>query len=266
MSTAREQDKTAKELRREREQRITDVINLKITDRVPVACELGYFAARYAGMPCSVFYYDCEAWLAAYRKTLQDFQPDMAFIRGFTPGKALEYLDPKFMKWPGYGLDPHIGFQVIEIESLKDDEYDFLISNPADFFIRHHLPRLNGSLEFLSMLPKLSDTTWIEPWSAQNLAILLTEPGMEAAVKNLQEAGREIRKWLPKMREFDQLLMDFGMPQLYQGGVLPPFDVISHSVRGMKGTMLDMYRRPDKLLAACEFLLEKTLSKPLPKP
>jgi uroporphyrinogen-III decarboxylase len=116
------------------------------------------------------------------------------------------------------------------------------------------------------MLPKLSDTSWIEPWSAQNLAIWLTEPKIEAALKNLQEAGRELRKWQPKMEEFNQVLKDFGIPQLYQGGVLPPFDVISHSVRGMKGTMLDMYRRPDKLLAACDFLLEKTLAKPLPPP
>jgi len=48
--------------------------------------------------------------------------------------------------------------------------------------------------------------------------------------------------------------------------MLPPFDVVSHSVRGMKGTMLDMYRRPDKLLAACEFLLERSLARPLPPP
>jgi len=48
--------------------------------------------------------------------------------------------------------------------------------------------------------------------------------------------------------------------------VLPPYDVISHSVRGMKGTMLDMYRQPDKLLKACEFLLERSLQRPLPPP
>src|SRR5512136_1233327 len=105
MSKALEQGKTPQELRREREQRITDAIKLKITDRVPVSCEIGFFAAKYAGVPCSVAYYDCDAWLAAYRKTLKDFQPDMAFTRAFTPGKALEYLDPKYMKWPGHGVD-----------------------------------------------------------------------------------------------------------------------------------------------------------------
>ena len=90
MSTILEQVKSGKELRREREQRIMDAIRLKKTDRVPVSCEIGFFAAKYAGIPCSAAYYDCDAWLAAYRKTLRDFQPDMAFTRAFTPGKALE--------------------------------------------------------------------------------------------------------------------------------------------------------------------------------
>ena len=253
-------------MRCEREQRITDAIHLRTPDRVPVICELGYFAAKYAGTPCSAAYYDYDAWLAAYRKTLKDFQPDMAFIRDFTPGKALEYLDPKFMKWPGYGLDPDHGFQAIEIESLQDDEYDLFLSSPADFLIRRHLPRMHGSLKWLAKLPELADSSWIEPWSAQNLAMFVTEPEIEEAIKNLQEAGRELRKWQARAGEFDQLLMDHGLPQLYQGGALPPFDVISHSVRGMKGTMLDMFRRPDKLLAACDFLLRKSLEKPIPPP
>jgi hypothetical protein len=266
MSNALELDKTPKELRREREQRITDAISLKMTDRVPVVCEIGYFAAKYAGIPCSAAYYDFDSWLAAYRKTLKDFQPDMAFTRPFTPGKALELLDPKFMKWPGYGLAPNVGFQAIEIESLQDDEYDLFLNNPADYFIRHHMPRLHGSMKWLSKLPPLSDTSWIEPWSAQNLAVLFTDPEIAAGIENLQKAGRELKKWVPKVGEFNQMLADNGIPQLYQGGVLPPFDVISHSVRGMKGTMLDMYRQPDKLLEACEFLLRKSLAKPLPPP
>ena len=78
MSKGLEQGKSPKELRREREQRVADAISLKITDRVPVFCDLGFFVAKYAGIPCSAAYYDCDSWLAAYRKTLHCFQPDMA--------------------------------------------------------------------------------------------------------------------------------------------------------------------------------------------
>jgi uroporphyrinogen-III decarboxylase len=266
MSTVLEQGKTGKELRREREQRITDAINLKNTDRVPVVCELGFFAAKYAGIPCSAAYYDCDAWLAAYRKTLQDFQPDMSFTRPFSPGIALEYLDPKYMKWPGHGLGPNSGLQAMEIESMREDEYDLFFNSPADFMLRRHLPRIHGGLEFLSMLPQLSGTGWLEPWAAQNLAVFFTEPKTEAAIETLQKAGREIRKWLPKAKEFDEILLEFGIPQLFQGAAMPPFDVVSNMLRGMKGTMLDMFRQPDKLMEICEFILEKTLEKPFPKP
>ena len=37
-------------------------------------------------------------------------------------------------------------------------------------------------------------------------------------------------------------------------------------MRGMTGTIADMYRRPEKVLAACDKILELTLKRPLPKP
>jgi hypothetical protein len=266
MSYGLEEGKTQQELLREREKRITDAINLRIPDRVPVICSLGYFVAKYAGIPCSAAYYDPDAWLEAYRITLRDYRPDMAFTQPFSPGKAFEHLKPKFRKWPGCGVDPNHGHQSIEIESLQDDEYDLFLKKPADFMVRHHLPRTNEGLAGLSMLPELSSTSWIEPWAAQTLAMLFTDPEFEATIENLRKAGLEFRKWQHKMEEFSRMLLDYGMPQMFQGAAMPPFDVISHGVRGMKGTMLDMFRQPDKLLEACEFMLEETLKKPLPKP
>ena len=85
-------------LRREREQRITDAIKMRMPDRVPVISAIGYFAAKYVGIPCSAAYYDFDAWYDAYEKTLRDFQPDMVFPQGFSPGKALEILNPKQMR------------------------------------------------------------------------------------------------------------------------------------------------------------------------
>jgi len=190
----------------------------------------------------------------------------MVFTRPFSPGKALEYLDVKNMRWPGYGLPEDNTMQSIETECMREDEYGLFFNSPADFAIRHYLPRRFGTLECLSMLPELSDDSWLNPGVPQNLAILATEPKVEAAFKKLQDAGRELKKWLPRMKEFDQLLMDYGVIQLHQGGAMPPFDVISIGYRGMKGAMLDMYRRPDRLLEACDCLLGKTLSRPLPPP
>ena len=38
-----------------------------------------------------------------------------------------------------------------------------------------------------------------------------------------------------------------------------PYDIISDLMRGMRGSMLDMYRCPDKLLAAIEKLSDQTM-------
>ena len=48
------------------------------------------------------------------------------------------------------------------------------------------------------------------------------------------------------------------------GGV--PFDQISDFLRGMRGAMLDMYRCPDKLLAACEKLMGQALQRIVDSP
>jgi hypothetical protein len=63
-------DRTARQLRAEREKRVMDAIHLKVPDRVPIICGMGFFPARYAGIPFSAAYYDYNAWYNAYRKTL----------------------------------------------------------------------------------------------------------------------------------------------------------------------------------------------------
>jgi hypothetical protein len=98
MTTKLEHGKTSEELRRERGTAGHKAIHLRPTDRVPIICSLGYFVARYAGIPCSAGYYDPDAWLAAYRRTLRDLQPGMSFTRPFSPGTAMEYLNPRFRK------------------------------------------------------------------------------------------------------------------------------------------------------------------------
>src|SRR5512136_2023629 len=114
-------DKSARQIRKEREKRVMDAIALKPTDRVPVLSAIGYFAAKYAGIPSSAAYYDYDAWYAAYEKTLRDFQPDMIYPQGISSGKALEILEPKQMRWPGHGVDPYEGHQSIEVDNMKAD-------------------------------------------------------------------------------------------------------------------------------------------------
>ena len=264
MAAKSQEKKTGAQLRNEREKRITDAIHLKIPDRVPIICGMGYFPAKYVGIPCSAAYYDFDAWLAAYEKTLPDFPADMIYPQTFTPGEAFEILNPKQLRWPGHGANPDHGHQSIEIDNMRGDEYEAFISDPSDYMFRVHMSRVSEDLAGLATLPKLSDLHGM--FGAQALAVALTSPEAAHAIQTLQRTGRAIRRYGARMKKFDQMMLDLGFPRYLQGAAMPPYDVISHSMRGMTGTMTDMYRRPDKMLAACEKILELTLARPLPKP
>jgi len=256
--------KTGKQLRKERETRIMDAIKLKPTDRVPVITSMGYFPAKYVGIPCSAAYYDFDAWYDAYAKTLPDFPADMIFPQGFTPGKALEILDPKTMRWPGHGVDPHQGHQAIEIDNLKANEYDAYMNDPSDFMFRIFISRVSDNLAGMADIPRLSDIAGM--MGAQAIAYAFADKKINKAITTLQKAGREMRKWRSKNKKFDQLLLDLGFTPYFQGAAMPPFDVISHSMRGMTGTMMDMFRQPQKIEELCDFILKKTLERPSPQP
>lgn len=264
MATKLEQGKTARQLIVEREKRITDAIHLKPTDRVPIICGMGYFPAKYAGIPSSAAYYDFEAWLAAYRKTLTDYHADMIFHQGFTPGKALEILKPNNLRWPGYGVDPYKGHQSIEIESMQAEDYDAYLADSTDFMFRTMVARSSDELAGWANLPKLDVLGG--GMGAQGLAMAFTDPGVEKAIKILQKTGHEMRKWTKRQARFNKMMLDCGYPQYFQGSAGPPYDRLSIAMRGMRGTMMDMYRNPDKIIAACEKILQAALNTPLPPP
>jgi len=257
--------KTGRQLRKEREKRVMDAIQLKIPDRVPVICAMGYFPAKYASIPYSAAYYDYDAWYSAYKKTLQDFQPDMIYQQPFASGKALEILNPRQMRWPGYGVDPYHGHQSIEINNMRAEEFDQYMNDPSDYMLRVFMSRTSENMEGLSLLPKLSDLG-AGPMGIQALALVFAEPKLNKTIRTLQKAGREMKKWRAKMAKFNKMIYDMGFPQYFQGAAMPPYDVVSHSMRGMSGTMLDMFRQPDKLIELCEFILKNTLERPIPQP
>jgi hypothetical protein len=257
-------DKSARQLSREREKRVTDAIQLKIPDRVPVIAGIGYFAANYAGIPCSAAFYDYKAWVAANIKTLKDFQPDMLMTQNFTPGKALEIINPKQTKWPGHGVDPNQGHQAIEIDNMRPDEYDDYLKDTSDFMLRVYISRTSDELKGLSKIPKLSEVGQ-GPMATNALAEAMAEPEVAHAFLTLIKAGREMKKWRARTMKFDKMIQDMGFPQYIHGMAMAPFDQISHSLRGMAGTMQDMFRQPDKLLETCEYLLKRTLERPMPR-
>jgi hypothetical protein len=252
-----EAGKTVAELYQERETRVREAIELKEPDRVPVIIRGENFAARYADLPLAAVYYDPASFRSALKRTILELEPDMGGGPGTlaASGPALEMLGMKQLLWPGGPLHSNVTHQFVEAEYMREEEYDLFITDPTDFVLRYYLPRVFASLRPLSGLASIMPI--------QNSAAF---PGilhrfgtaeMGAALETLHQAGQEQEKWRQALADFEEEMARLGFPLASHanfGGA--PFDAISDYLRGMRGTMLDMYRCPDKLLAACERIMD----------
>jgi hypothetical protein len=239
---------------RERVTRIKDAIQLKKRpDRVPVLPLPSMFPALYAGLTVEEAMYDYDKCSDAFRKFVLDFQPDghMGSAQ-FGPGKFFEILDYKLYAWPGHGVSARHSYQCNEGEYMKEDEYDALIQDPSGFFSNVYLPRVFGALEPLQMLPFLPGI--LEIYGVAFNFIPYGLPPVQAALKALMDAGEEALKWAGAVGGIEGELTTLGFPQILAGFTKAPFDTIGDTLRGTRGIMLDMYRRPDKLLEAMEAL------------
>src|SRR5512133_1551575 len=137
--------KSPEELFQEREKRILDAIALKKPDRVPVLPFFGSFPADYVGISHKEEQYDLEKATAASFKTTIDFEPDMA-MPCLSFGSTMETLDYRQLKWAGYGLPDTYGYQFVEGEYMKAEEYDALLYDPSEFMLGVDWPRACGKL------------------------------------------------------------------------------------------------------------------------
>jgi uroporphyrinogen-III decarboxylase len=245
-------EKPAEQLYQEREKRYTDVIQLKTPDRVPVICFFGYFAAKYTGVTVKEAMHDYDKMMAAGLKTMAEFQPD-AFDNPFPIrflGPILEALDYKQLKWAGHGVGVMSSYQFVEGEYMKAQEYDDFLFDLTDYTIRTYWPRIFGALEPFKTLPPMHQTISYY-MGLLNFAALGT-PEIVGALKALSNAAAEAQKIIKGALVFSEEMKKIGIPPSYGASTHAPFDTISDFFRGTRGTMVDMYRNPDKLLEAID--------------
>jgi hypothetical protein len=238
---------------KDRVTRIKDAVQMKkLPDRVPVFLLPSFFPVYYAGMTPKDVMYDYDKLAQAFKKYMFDFEPDVhisAVSPG--PGKFFEILDYKLYAWPGHGVPPEHPYQCREGEYMKADEYDALIQDPSNFFANAYLPRVFGALQPFTMLPAL--TGILEMYGVAFNFIPFGLPPMQAALKALMDAGNEALKWVGSIVGFNNELAAAGFPNIFGGGFTKaPFDMIGDTLRGTRGIMVDIYRRPEKLLRAME--------------
>jgi hypothetical protein len=247
-------------LYKERNKRFDEAIALKIPDRVPMEISFGYFPAAYSGYTCEIVNYDYDRWLAACKKVLSEMGEDMSRVQPFFPGQVLELIAPKNMAWPGHGTSPLHSHQSVECELMQDSEYDLLLNDHSDFMLRYYLPRVSETMQPLSRLPSLAGSGY-GYMPVISLAEALARPEVAAAIERLQKAGRLMEEWRPKMQAFQAAQEALGFPPYTKFYSQAPFDAISDHLRGMKGSMFDLYRHPDKILETCDMVLKKNIAK-----
>jgi uroporphyrinogen-III decarboxylase len=200
--------------------------------------------------------YDPEKLGEAQLKTILEFKPEMDQnpygIRFLGP--ILEALDFKQLKWPGHGMEANHTYQFVEGEYMMADEYDHFLLDPSDFMMRRYWPRICGSLKgFEKLAPIHGIITYYMgiPFGLGPFSL----PEVTEALDKIKKAGQESMRIATYSRAFTEKAKEAGFPMQFGAFTQAPFDTLGDFFRGTKGIMLDMYRRPDKLIQACEKLL-----------
>jgi hypothetical protein len=247
-------EQSAAEALKDREQRLMDAVQLKVPDRVPISMGLGYFPAKFAGTTTWSAYYDFSSWKKAYVDAARYIEPDRILVVPNLAGNVLEALGAEQLRWPGHGVSRYHTHQFVEAEYMKSEEYDLLLNDTSDFLVRFYLPRIYGIFKPAGKLPPLNLLLNMLPFNT------MASPEFIDMLENLVRIAKEAVAWQAETASLARELTDLGYfcrsaPLL----IGAPFDCISDFLRGMRGTMLDMYRVPDKLLRACELMLRLQL-------
>jgi uroporphyrinogen-III decarboxylase len=87
---------------------------------------------------------------------------------------------------------------------------------------------------------------WLAAWG---------KPEVRQAVSHLLESGSHAAAWADWSLGLDLRLVSEGFPPQFGLVTWAPFDYLGDTLRGTRGIVTDLFRRPDKVLEACDRLL-----------
>jgi hypothetical protein len=239
-------------------QRLIDVYKVQEPDRVPVSLPVGALPAYLYGTDYRTVMNDYDKAAQVWMKFNMEFETDYLVSPAMVlPGKVYDLLDYKLYTWPGHGMPENAnGYQYVEGEYMKEDEYDDLITDPSDFLTRVFMPRAFGALQPFSMLQSTVRVIELPSFYLMPFAM----PPVRAAQQALIDAGKELAIWMGSIFQFTRHGMELGFPPMPSGAFCKaPFDNLGDTLRGTKGIMMDMYRQPDKLIEAMDVLADMTI-------
>lgn len=225
----------------ERLKRYTTAMRNEKPDMIPIRPFVAEFTAKYAGLTCQDVTHDFNKAFEAARKCAADFDWDavvsnMVYVwTGLTEALGLKYYGV-----PGLHVPADTGFQYREPPEgeafMKPDEYDELIDDPTAFLYNKWLPRV--SMDIMGQ----------------------GESGLYRNNLALVKGGMAMMQYFMSFGQQNALLRsESGTVSAIAGILKAPFDIIGDKLRGFMGLTMDMFERPEKVLAACEALMPHLL-------
>lgn len=233
-------------------ERLRKAYDLDYPDRIIADPSMGVaeFAVRRRGLAGVDIVYNHEALREPLLEFHEEFQPDVAV--GLLPytGTVFDILDYKPYIWGGRQLPDSMVIQAVEGEYMTGDEYADFIADPTAFWLKTYLPRVATTLEPLAMLPDFPRfSEWVD---IIDLILPFGTPPVQEMLHKLMEAGNDLLRVLSIVGQTGAMIAAAGFPGMGYNIVKTPFDYLGDTLRGTKGILTDMFRRPNELLAACE--------------
>ncbi len=251
----------AKEQYKMREKRVNDAICLKTPDRVPIVfADMQYYMTKVMGISNKDAMNDHQKRLDTWITMTQKYNLDLAVPPVVLPAaQPFSILDIKQFKWPGGSLPDDAAFQFVEKEYLKADEYDEFLSDPGDFTIRKLWPRIATTMSPFGILPPLH---WFS--NGRNMSYMLGPlfgmPPFANMFEKLIDFGKAAQQFTIESDNYMNKLKRLGIPLMAGAAADAPFDYLTDQLRGMKGAMLDMFRQPEKIMAAMDLFTQMAIN------
>jgi hypothetical protein len=237
---------------KERIERLRKAYDLEHPDRIiaDVSMGAGEFALRRKGITGKDMVYNHEKLREPLIEFHKEFQPDTSVGMLPYPGKVMDMLQYKTYIWGGQKLSDDKVIQAVEGEYMMGNEYREFAADPTHFWLTKYLPRVMPTLEPMKMLTELPRVS--ENVDIIDLILPFGTPPFQEMLHTLMEAGNELMKMLAIVGQTGAMISALGFPGMKSNIVKTPFDYLGDTLRGTKGILTDMFRRPDDLLAACE--------------
>ena len=250
---------------KERVQRVRDAVSLKEPDRVPITPFSDiFFPALQAGMTHKQAMYKGRKYakvaINTYSRYDWDLYPTLLFPG---MGKLNDGLGATAIKWPGaanpeFCLGDNQPYQYIEKPWMEAEEYDELLKDPTGFLIRKIIPAQNASLKLMNSFPQISDMAMM--FNGIGFFFFFISKDVKKLIKGYKKTLRSMIGGLMGMQSYAKKMKKMGNPVAGQFALSQaPFDMVSDTLRGMRGTMMDMYRNPEELKTICDRLVEPCL-------